>query len=233
MNVFYKPNIVSDHLILDQKESTHCIKVMRYRKGDQIRLIDGVGGFYLSEIDNEDPRACGVRIISKVEKYKCLPYELNIAIAPTKSVDRYEWFVEKATEIGISSIIPLFCARSERKNIRLDRIRKVAVSAMKQSVKAYLPVINEPVDFNKWIELQHPGTNFIAHCMEPPGKDIRTVELSEQITILIGPEGDFSPDEVSKAITKKFTPLSLGNYRLRTETAGIVACSAIHFRAGN
>jgi 16S rRNA (uracil1498-N3)-methyltransferase len=114
----------------------------------------------------------------------------------------------------------------------LDRIRKVAVSAMKQSVKAYLPVINEAVDYDKWIEQSYAGTKFIAHCMEPPGEDIRTVELSEQITIMIGPEGDFSPEEVSKAMHKNFTPLSLGNNRLRTETAGIVACSAVSLRAG-
>jgi 16S rRNA (uracil1498-N3)-methyltransferase len=232
MNIFYKPNIISDHLILDQKESIHCIKVMRYRKGDQVRLIDGVGGFYLAEIENEDQKGCGVRIINKVENYECLPYELNIAIAPTKSMDRFEWFVEKATEIGITSITPLFCTRSERKSVRMDRIRKVAVSAMKQSVKAYHPVINEAVDYNTWIEQSYPGTKFIAHCMEPPGEDIRNVELSKQITIMIGPEGDFSPEEVSKAMHKKFTPLLLGNTRLRTETAGIVACSAVSLRAG-
>lgn len=232
MNIFYKPNVISDHLILDQKESTHCIKVMRYKKGDQVRLIDGVGGFYLAEIEDEDQKRCGVRIINKVENYECLPYELNIVIAPTKSMDRFEWFVEKATEIGITSITPLYCARSERKNIRLDRIRKVAVSAMKQSVKAYLPIINEAVDYDKWIGKDYSGTRLIAHCMEPPGEDIRTVELSEQITILIGPEGDFSPEEVSKAIHNNFKPLSLGNYRLRTETAGIVACSAVSLRVG-
>lgn len=232
MNIFYKPNIISDHLILDQKESIHCIKVMRYRTGDQVRLIDGVGGFYLAEIENEDHKACGVRIIKKVENYECLPYELNIAIAPTKSMDRFEWFIEKATEIGITSITPLYCARSERKNIRLDRIRKVAVSAMKQSVKAYLPIINEPTDYDNWLEQQYIGTKFIAHCMEPPGRDIRTVGLSEQITIMIGPEGDFSPEELSRAVDNNFTPLSLGNYRLRTETAGIVACSAVSLRVG-
>ena len=232
MNIFYKPNIVSEHLILDQKESIHCIKVMRYKKGDQVRLIDGVGGFYFAEIEIEDQKACGVRVVSKVENYECLPYELNIAIAPTKSTDRFEWFVEKATEIGITSITPIYCARSERKNIRLDRIRKIAVSAMKQSVKAYLPTINEPVDYDKWLEQQHIGTKFIAHCMEPPGNDIRTVELSEQITIMIGPEGDFSSEEISKAEHSNFTPLSLGSFRLRTETAGIVACSAFSLRAG-
>lgn len=232
MNIFYKPIIISDHLILDQKESIHCIKVLRYKKGDQVRLVDGLGGFYLAEIENEDQKGCGVRILTKIENYECLPYELNVAIAPTKSMDRFEWFIEKATEIGITSITPLLCARSERKSIRLDRIRKVAISAMKQSVKAYLPIINEAVDYDKWIGHYNTGTKFITHCMAPPGEDIRTVELSEQITILIGPEGDFTPEEVSKAIDNDFTPLSLGKYRLRTETAGIVACSAVYMRAG-
>lgn len=232
MNIFYKPNIISDHLILDQKESIHCIKVMRYRKGDQVRLIDGVGGFYLAEVENADQKACGVRIITKIENYERLPYELNIAIAPTKSMDRFEWFVEKATEIGITSITPIYCARSERKNIRMDRIRKVAVSAMKQSVKAYLPIIKEPVDYVKWMEHEHIGTKFVAHCMEPPGNDIRAVELADQITILIGPEGDFTREEIARAANNNFSPLSLGKYRLRTETAGVVACTAIYLRAG-
>lgn len=232
MNIFYKPNIVSDRLTLDQKESIHCLKVLRYKKGDKVRLIDGVGGLFVAEIENEDQKGCGVRIISKMENYDCLPYDLNIAIAPTKSMDRFEWFVEKATEIGVTSITPLFCARSERKGIRLDRIKKVAVSAMKQSVKAYLPIINESVDYNRWIDQKHIGNKFIAHCMEPPKKDIRSVDLSDRITIMIGPEGDFSPEEIAKAADNNFIPLSLGKYRLRTETAGIVACTAINLRLG-
>lgn len=232
MNLFYKPDIISDRLVLDQKESIHCIKVMRYRKGDQVRLIDGAGGFYVAEIDTEDQKACGVKIISKIEEYQRMPYDLHIAIAPTKSMDRFEWFVEKATEIGITSITPVFCTRSERRNIRLDRIEKVAVSAIKQSVKAYLPKIRKPVDYAKWIEYKHIGSKFIAHCIEGSKNDIRTVELSGMITILIGPEGDFTPEEVFRATHNNFVPLSLGNYRLRTETAGVVACSAVYFREG-
>ena len=231
MDLFYKTDIVSERLVLDPDESAHSIKVLRYKRGDQIRIIDGKGGFYLAEIENADPKACEVKIISKSDNYEKLPYELHIAIAPTKKLDRFEWFVEKATEIGISSITPLFCQRSERRNIRLDRIERVAIAAMKQSVKAYLPRICEPITFANWIEKKPPGSKFVAHCMDGVKTDIRAVELSDVITILIGPEGDFTSEEVMLAIRNDYESLSLGDYRLRTETAGVVACSAIYFKA--
>ncbi|MEX0981702.1 MAG: 16S rRNA (uracil(1498)-N(3))-methyltransferase [Bacteroidales bacterium] len=231
MDLFYKTNIVSEHLILDPDESAHSVKVLRYGKGDRVRLIDGKGGFYVAEIEHADPTACEVRIISKSTNHEKLPYELHIAIAPTKRLDRFEWFVEKATEIGVSSITPLFCQRSERRNIRLDRIKRVAIAAMKQSVKAYLPRIFEPIGYSDWIETRVTGSKFIAHCMDGAKMDIRTVELSDAITIIIGPEGDFTPEEVMMAIQNDYEPLSLGDYRLRTETAGVVACSAVYLKA--
>jgi len=231
MDLFYNTGIVSKQLVLDPDESAHSIKVLRYRKGDQIRIVDGKGGFYVAVIENADPKACKVKIISKTDNYEKLPYELHIAIAPTKKLDRFEWFVEKATEIGVSSITPLHCQRSERKNIRLDRLKKVAIAAMKQSVKAYLPIIIEPMAYADWIEKRPSGSKFIAHCIDGVKKDIRTVELSDVITILIGPEGDFTPEEVLLAIQNDYESLSLGDYRLRTETAGVVACSAVYFKA--
>jgi len=230
MNIFYKPDISDDKLLLDKHESHHCLNVLRYRRGDKVRIIDGKGGLYIAQIESEDPKACGVRIISKHENFEALPYELHIAIAPTKSMDRFEWFIEKATEIGVSSITPIICQRSERRNIRMDRIVKVAVSAMKQSVKAYLPRINDPVDFSIWIEQGHAGLKFIAHCMETPKKDIRTVELSDITHVFIGPEGDFTPDELLRAKQNNFESLSLGDYRLRTETAGMMVCSAVYLK---
>jgi len=231
MDLFYKADIVSEQLELDPNESAHSVKVLRYRSGDRVRIIDGKGGFYVGVIENTDPKACKVRIISKTDNYEKLPYELHIALAPTKKLDRFEWFVEKATEIGVSSITPLFCQRSERRNIRLDRIERVAISAMKQSVKAYLPNICEPITYATFIEQSRPGSKFIAHCMDGFKKDIRTVDLSDIITILIGPEGDFTPDEIMFAIRNDYESLSLGDYRLRTETAGVVACSAVYLKA--
>ena len=231
MNIFYKTDINSEKLVLDPDESAHSIKVLRYRRGDQIRIIDGKGGFYVAEIENADSKACEVRIISKRDNYEKLPYDLHIAIAPTKKLDRFEWFVEKATEIGVSSITPLLCQRSERRNIRQDRIERVAIAAMKQSVKAYLPRICAPTKYANWIAKRTPGSKFIAHCVDGAKKDIRTVALSDTITILIGPEGDFTPEEIIQATQNEYESLSLGDYRLRTETAGVVACSAVYLKA--
>lgn len=231
MNLFYKTDINTEKLVLDPDESAHSIKVLRFRRGDQVRIIDGKGGLYTGEIANADPKACEVKIISKIDNYEKLNYDLHIAIAPTKKQDRFEWFVEKATEIGVSSITPLFCQRSERRNIRMDRIERVAIAAIKQSVKAYLPRICAPITYANWIDQRPHGSKFIAHCMDGAKKDIRTVELSNSITILIGPEGDFTPEEIGQAIQHGYEPLSLGDYRLRTETAGVVACSAIYLKA--
>ncbi len=230
MNIFYKPDITSDKLSLDRQESHHCIKVMRYRKGDEVRIIDGKGGLFIAQIESEDPKACGVKIISKHENFEKMPYELHIAIAPTKSIDRFEWFVEKATEIGVTSITPLICKRSERKAIRMERLGKVAISAMKQSVKAYLPRLNDPVGFSAWVNYDHPGSKYIAHCMDGPKVDIHSIRPSDIIHVLIGPEGDFTPAELQEATRNNFEPLSLGYYRLRTETAGIIICSAAYLR---
>jgi 16S rRNA (uracil1498-N3)-methyltransferase len=231
MNIFYRPDISADRLLLDERESHHCLKVMRFRKGEEVRIIDGKGGFFIAKIEIENPKACGVKIISKHENYMQLPYELHIAIAPTKSLDRFEWFIEKATEIGITSITPLICKRSERRSLRMDRLVNVAVSAMKQSVKAYLPRLNDPVEYSAWVGHAHPGLKFIAHCMDGPKKDILNVRLSDITNVIIGPEGDFTPDELQRAIDNNFIPLSLGDYRLRTETAGLMVCSAVYLKA--
>lgn len=229
MNIFYKANIQGELITLDPVESNHCIKVMRYKRGDALRLIDGRGGLYEAEIVDDDHKACKVSIVSKQLEYEPLPYELHIAIAPTKNIDRFEWFLEKATEIGVTSIVPILTSRSERKNIRLDRLEKVIISAMKQSVKAYLPSISELLPYDNWLMKQTQGSRFIAHCMDGPKIDLWKAECSDSITILIGPEGDFTEDELSQAVKAGFQPASLGTYRLRTETAGVVACSAVYF----
>ncbi|MEX2371448.1 MAG: 16S rRNA (uracil(1498)-N(3))-methyltransferase [Bacteroidales bacterium] len=230
MNIFYKPGITSKSLVLDAAESNHCIKVMRYRKGDIVRLIDGKGGYYTAEIETDDRKACGIKIISVDENFEKLPYELHIAIAPTKNMDRFEWFIEKATEIGISKITPLICSRSERKMIRHDRLEKIVIAAMKQSVRAFKPVIERHIDYATWLKSGQTGTKYIAHCMESPKQNLWQATLSDSITILIGPEGDFTQEEVRLAEKHAFEPVSLGKSRLRTETAGIVACSAVSFK---
>ena len=232
MDVFYKPDIVSDHLTLDPGESNHCIRVLRYKRGDKIRLIDGKGGLYIAEIGNEDRNACLVKIISENKDDEKLPYELHVAIAPTKSTDRLEWFVEKATEIGVTSITPVICERSERRNLRIDRLEKVAVAAIKQSVNPWKPDIREKVPVNEWILQQQKGTRLIAHCMDRTRTDIRDMPLKDQITIMIGPEGDFTPAELELAVAQGFESVSLGHQRLRTETAGLLACATVHIRSG-
>lgn len=229
MDIFYKKDIEGKTITLDPKESAHCIRVMRYKVGDRIRIIDGVGGYYEAEIRDENPKLCQVAILSKQEDFEALPYELHIGIAPTKNIDRFEWFVEKATEIGISSITPLLCQRSERRNLRIDRLEKVMIAAAKQSVKACFPKINELISFEDWINNVHVGPGFIAHCMDGQKEEIWKTKLSNNISIVIGPEGDFTNEELQIAQKQKFTALSLGDYRLRTETAGVVACSAVYF----
>lgn len=232
MDVFYNPDIVSDHLTLDPGESNHCIRVLRYKRGDKIRLIDGKGGLYIAEIRNEDRNACLVKIISDNMHDEKLPYELHVAIAPTKSTDRLEWFVEKATEIGVTSITPVICERSERRNLRIDRLEKVAVAAIKQSVNPWKPDIRGKLPATEWILQQQKGTRLIAHCMDRTRYDIRDITLGDQITIMIGPEGDFSPAELELAVAQGFVPVSLGPQRLRTETAGLLACATVHIKSG-
>ena len=226
--VFYSNQISGSKAQLDEEESWHCIKVLRLKKGDHIRLVDGVGSLYEGRIETPDPRACGIHITGRERNHLARDYYLHLAIAPTKSTDRFEWFLEKATEIGVDEITPLICERSERNKIRMDRCRKILVSAMKQSGRAFLPKLNGPVDFNTIIRNPHRGRRLIAHCKMEPGK--YAGNLSTEITdwlVLIGPEGDFTDAEISGAREAEFIEISLGEAVFRTETAGIVACQII------
>ena len=198
---------------------------MRYKTGDRINIIDGRGGYFEAELLNEDRKKCRVRLLSQRENISPIPYKLHIAIAPTKSMDRFEFFVEKATEIGVTSITPVICQRSERRKLRTDRIQKVAIAAIKQSGKAVLPEIREMEQFHQWISRDRPGTKYIAHCMEGERIDLWDAPQNEENWILIGPEGDFTEGEADEAVAQGFLPVSLGRHTLRTETAGIVACS--------
>ena len=227
--IFYAPNI-NDSSFLSEEESAHAIRVLRLDCGDKIELVDGLGNFYEAEIIFPHHKRCEVRILNKIENYNAFPYRIHIAIAPTKNMDRLEWFVEKATEIGITEITPLLCRYSERKVIKPERLNKILISAMKQSKKATLPIVNEMISFDKFIKSKQQSDNcFIAHCYEQDKKSLTELYVKgDEVTIVIGPEGDFSEDEVSLAISNGFQPITLGNSRLRTETAGIVACHTIH-----
>lgn len=215
---------------MDQTESRHCIRVMRHRIGDQVKIVDGAGGKYTGQIMNEDPGACTIRIIEREPQVVLPKRRVHVAIAPTKSNDRFEWFLEKATEIGISSIIPIICSRSERNRIRTDRLHKILVSAMKQSGRALLPQLSEPVNFSQFINSSATGSKFIAHCTESDRNDIMEVSFADEVTFLIGPEGDFTQEEIKLALDSEYEAVSMGPSTLRTETAGIMVCAAAFFK---
>ncbi len=222
--LFYTPDIAQTPL-LPEEESNHAIKVLRLQAGDRVELIDGRGGYFEAEITVPHHKRCEVRLLSSVSEYRKRPFRVHIAIAPTKNMDRMEWFAEKATEIGVDEITPIICRFSERKVIKCDRLEKILVSAMKQSKKAYLPKLNEQCDFSEFIRRQDLGQRFIAHCYEQDKKSLSGLyQPGLDATIMIGPEGDFSEAEVETALKTGFLPVSLGNSRLRTETAGVVAC---------
>lgn len=224
MALFYAPDI-NTKLELPEEEAAHCLRVLRLGEGDRLDITDGKGNFYKTVISSVAGKHCYLEILDTIAAEKGWGGRLHLAIAPTKNMDRIEWFIEKATEIGIDEITFLNCRFSERKVIKTDRIERIVVSGMKQSLKSYKPIVNEMTDFKKFVAAGHSGLKFIAHCY-----DSKRMLLKEQLqrgqdaTILIGPEGDFSPEEVEAAVAAEFVPVSLGNSRLRTETAGLVAC---------
>lgn len=226
MQLFYNPNITetTETFFFDKEESKHIIKVLRNKDNDILHVTNGLGILFTTKIDLASDTKCTVKIISiiKSEKPK---YKLHLAVAPTKLNDRYEWFLEKATEMGISEITPIICENSERKFIKTDRFDKIIQSAMKQSNQCFLPILNEPITFKELISKNINGQKFIAHCEETDKKTLKnSLEINQDIIILIGPEGDFSKSEIQLAIQNNYLPVSLGSNRLRTETAAIVAC---------
>ena len=225
MHIFYTPDISSDSYTLSETESKHCIRVLRLEKGDEITLVDGRGGFFSAEISDPNPKHCTVNVVKSELNFGLRNFQVHVAIAPTKNIERIEWFLEKATEIGIDRVTPLLCRYSERKEIKTDRLEKVMVSAMKQSLKAFLPHLDPLTKFNDFVSQSYNGQKFIAHCEEQQ-RDLLISKIlpDEKYLILIGPEGDFSSEEIELAIQAGFHPVSLGESRLRTETAGIVAC---------
>ncbi|MBC7605458.1 MAG: 16S rRNA (uracil(1498)-N(3))-methyltransferase [Burkholderiales bacterium] len=231
MQLFYNPNIAenAETFSFDKEESKHIIKVLRKKDTDILFVTNGLGFCFETKITLASDTKCTVKIIA-VKKSEPSKYRLHLAVAPTKMNDRFEWFLEKATEIGISEITPIICDHSERKQIKTDRFDKIIQSAMKQSNQYFLPKLNEPVMFKDFVQQHKNGLLFVAHCEETEKKILKhLLQPDKDVTILIGPEGDFSDKEILWAIENKFVPISLGNTRLRTETAAIVACHSVAF----
>ncbi len=233
MQLFFNPNISesSKDIVFDKEESKHISKVLRKQEGDLLTLTNGKGLFFEVELTFTSPKHCLATVI-KTNEQSPLPYHLHLVVAPTKLNDRYEWFLEKATEIGVSEITPIICEHSERKVIKLERFEKKILSAMKQSLKAYLPILNPAITIKEFLKHQDSNTNqkLIAHCEDTHKQSLKSVLTPKQsVTLLIGPEGDFSPNEIALAQEIGFNPVSLGESRLRTETAAIVACHSVAF----
>ncbi|WP_435412755.1 16S rRNA (uracil(1498)-N(3))-methyltransferase [Psychroserpens mesophilus] len=231
MQLFFNSELSTDsnQIQFSKEESRHIVKVLRKSVGDLLHITNGRGVLFTSEIISANLKGCIANLISFETK---LPrtYKLHLAVAPTKMNDRYEWFLEKATEIGIDSITPIICDNSERRVIKAERYEKILLSAMKQSLNCYLPKLNEAINYKDFVSQKHDGSLYIAHCEETNRKSLKhKLKANQTITILIGPEGDFSTHEIELAMQSGFVPVSLGSTRLRTETAAIVACHSVAF----
>jgi 16S rRNA (uracil1498-N3)-methyltransferase len=231
MQLFYTPDISQDFYTFSKHESQHCIKVLRKKNNDIIHLVDGKGKLYTAIIIDSNPKACKIEITKIENEYQKPNHYIHIAVAPTKNTDRLEWFLEKATEIGINEITPIICSRSERKVVKLDRLNKILVAAMKQSTKAYLPKLNEAISFNDFIKIKREENKFIANCFDIERKELNEFNLKENKSlVLIGPEGDFTEQETQTAKDSEFQSIKLGKSRLRTETAALIACHTINLQ---
>ena len=241
MELFYTQQADDRFCRLDPEESVHCVKVLRHRIGDEIDIVDGAGTLYHCQVTAADPRRVEAMVLSAEPDWGGHPYHLTLAVCPTKNNDRYEWFAEKAVEVGVDRICPVIGDRSERRVFKTDRIRRILVSAMKQSLKARLPQVDEPVSVRDFItscasgEPAEASLRLIACCFEEEGCPRRSVKevlggyVGSEIVMLIGPEGDFSPEEVRLAVDAGFVPVHLGPSRLRTETAAVTAAEAVYF----
>lgn len=230
MYLFYTPELDLADCFLNEEESRHCVKVLRLQKDDFIEIVDGKGSFYHAKISVSDPKKTRFVILETQSEFNKRNHYLHIAVAPTKNIERLEWFIEKATEIGIDEITPILCQHSERKIINHERLTKVITSAMKQSLKAYHPKLNELTAFSTFVKADSYAQKWIAHCADTEKVSIKEAFLPQQkYLILIGPEGDFSPQEINIALENGFQAITLGQSRLRTETAALGACFEINF----
>jgi len=232
MQLFYNNTLseATETIVFDKTESRHIVRVLRKVEGDTLQITNGKSQLFFAEITFANDKRCHAKITRIERQEKPWPYTLHIAIAPTKNNDRYEWFLEKATEIGIDEITPIICHNSERRVVKTERFQKIVVAAMKQSLKHIVPIVHEPVSFDEFIEKNAGGDTYIAHCEDGVKTALKCIpKTTGTITILIGPEGDFSPEEIKKALAKKINAITLGNSRLRTETAGVTATHSISF----
>lgn len=230
MQLFYAPEFSIPRYTLPEDESKHCIRVLRMSIGDELHITDGRGTMYRCKIVDDNVKHCVVEVVESIAEYEKLPYELTMAVAPTKNIDRYEWFLEKATEVGVSEIYPLETAHSERRQIKPEREEKVITAAVKQSLKAYHPTLHPMTPFKELVTAPFDGEKYIAHCNDALGERAYLASIAKKgakVRILIGPEGDFSPEEITFALQNGYKAISLGNQRLRTETAAVVATVTI------
>lgn len=225
MHLYFAPNI-EEELCLPPDESLHCAKVLRQKAEDRISIIDGKGTYYDAEIVSAHQKRTLVKLLKRIENWNAREFRLHMAVCPTKSMDRFEWFLEKATEIGVDEITPILGRYSERKTVKPERLNRIVVAASKQSYKAAIPVVNELTRFADFMNQDLPKDSFMAHCYEDESKQplLKTMPARKEVLILVGPEGDFSEEEVAMARAKGIQMVSLGESRLRTETAGVVAC---------
>ncbi len=230
MWLFYAPEISGDTFLLPEDEAMHCTNVLRLKPGDAITLTDGKGFFYEAVIEIQNKKQVAGYIRNRRKEENGRNYRLHIAIAPTKNISRFEWFLEKATEIGIDEITPVITQNSERKAIRTDRLEKVIIAAMKQSLKAFKPGLNALASLNEFLDINHKDFNlYMAYCGAYHQQLLKSqYKTGSNALILVGPEGDFTPEEVERATRRGYRTISLGNSRLRTETAGIISCHSLY-----
>ena len=230
MQLFYAADFTAPEYMLSEEESRHAVKVLRLMEGDTLHITDGRGNLYRCEVASAHQKHCLVRVVEHFEEFEKLPYRLTMAVAPTKNIDRYEWFLEKATEIGVDRFVALESEHSERRVIKPEREMKVVTAAVKQSLKAYHPTLEDMTEFKRFVTSELSGRKFIAHCGEAvKGKSYlaSTLNAGEDAVVLIGPEGDFSPEEVRLAVENGFEEITLGTQRFRTETAAVMAVAMV------
>ncbi len=230
MQFFYSENAALNTIVyLDKDESKHCVKSLRKKKGDILQITNGKGQLFEAILMNDDITKCMLQISKEVDVPFCKKYKLTVAISPLKNPDRFEWFIEKATEIGVDKIYPIICEHTEKTSIKLERLNRIALSAMKQSLKVNLPEISHPIKISDFLKGDFSSShNFIAWCETSKESLLSDIVVkSQDVVLLIGPEGDFNKSEVDLAIQKGFLPVSLGNSRFRTETAGVLACYTV------
>lgn len=226
MQLFYAPDIDNDTIefTFDKEESKHIVKVLRKLEGSILQITNGKGFLFICVVILASEKKCVVKI-NESQFTEARNFRIHMVVAPTKMNDRYEWFLEKAAEIGVDEITPIICDHSERKIIKTERFDKILISAMKQSNQMYLPILNEPIKLTDFLSKEIIGQKFIAHCEETEKVELKDrIKIQQNYTLLIGPEGDFSTNEINKALTNGYLPVALGNTRLRTETAAIVGC---------